>query len=119
MKYDLAKQLKDAGFPQTSVQPDDCIEGDLDCDSCGSHFAYNPSLSELIEACLATGDTQHGPVWFKLICSNTDPRSSYRGYAVQQENQHLDTVVFHLTPEDAVAKLWLALHSTKPGELVQ
>ena len=50
MNYELAKELKDAGFPQ------DYSQGVLahfvfEADDITSDSAYEPTLSELIEAC--------------------------------------------------------------------
>lgn len=99
--YELAKKLKDAGFPQRNVglckheiwganmrrESCDCIEGDT---------ATVPSLSELIEAC---GDnlinlTKEDTGW------STNATEEYAGDT--QGN----------TPEEAVANLWLALNTT-------
>lgn len=47
MTYELAKKLKNAGFPQPKVGCHECSEGHEQFDN----GAYAPTLSELIEAC--------------------------------------------------------------------
>lgn len=92
MNYELAKQLKQAGFPDKYTK---------DC-----HCLPILSLSNLIEAC---GDG----LW-------TIKRVKYRGengWAVGQDD-HFDPsnvnkwklFIFDPSLEEAVAKLWLALH---------
>lgn len=93
MNYELAKQLKDAGFPQSD-----------ECEHCGNFLGgtfrladedvYRPTLSELIEAC---GDNfeslmlrLHNHTW-----AVSSPLAMLGGFK---------------TPEEAVAKLWLALN---------
>ncbi len=83
MNYELAKQLKDAGFPQDEC----CVHG-----KSGHDHVFEPSLSELIEAC---GDEFHGlwrvmDEWFAKDARGLEIKGS--------------------TPEEAVAKLWLALN---------
>ncbi len=93
MKYELAKKLKEAGFPQ-----DKCS---MLWKSQSVGTAFNPgniacpTLSELIEAC---GDflvklERHGAGWGAF---NADAPAAM-GYNGK-------------TPEEAVAELWLALH---------
>ncbi len=85
MNYELAKQLKDAGFPQKDI-----------CGHCGTKFHTDtfPTLFELIEAC---GDR------FQRLS-----RMDYGFRAVGMK----DSVIFcdNNTPEEAVAKLWLELN---------
>ncbi len=84
MNYELAKQLKDAGFPQTGDNQN----------GYANDGGYEPLLSELIEAC---GDKfmdlhyfSDTKTWLAVSDENTTARSS--------------------TPEEAVANLWLALN---------
>lgn len=99
MNYELAKQLKDAGFPQesdglTSVYYQEDkerirlrhIENDTE--------VKIPTLSELIEACV-------GKVFMLLINRNLEGRWAS---AVDGKGASGDT------PEEAVARLWLALN---------
>ena len=103
MNYELAKQLKDAGFPiaekANKLSPERTyLTKDLE-------FAYSPTLSELIEAC---GDKIHGihqaedmygeTVWFATL------KHDYRKFISNGPGRE------GKTPEEAVANLWLALN---------
>jgi len=107
MKYELAKQLKDAGFPQEDwleghYVPEQRLAGSVST-SPEMTTVYKPTLSELIEAC---GDR------FSLLERAEDLFGD--GYLYQAEYQH--SVFGHgKTPEEAVAKLWIKLQklSTK------
>ena len=90
MTYELAKQLKEAGFPQKEFRYDDShhiYNSDM------SGIAYNPTLSELIEAC---GDG---------LISLSSPRSGY--WITAGKNGETSGGE---DPEEAVAKLWLELN---------
>jgi hypothetical protein len=94
MEYALAKQLKDAGFPQLSTSFTTTIEGDL---------TAVPSLSELIEVCgedvgtleLLLDENRH---W----CWRAQSRN---GLAVGRGE----------FPTEALARLWLVLHCRRLG----
>jgi hypothetical protein len=95
MTYDLAKQLKDAAFPQTEGIYIDCDEIIWDSKNILTCYdkARNLTLSELIEA--------FPQRWkFELIRAQAGWCAKMMGTAVSQCS----------TPEEAVAKLWLALH---------
>lgn len=94
VNYELAKELKDAGFPQN---PDcDCPHNvpneNLD------DYVYSPRLSELIAACGDDFDSLHntGGDWWAWS------DSEYGEAAGVNESGS--------TPEEAVARLWLALN---------
>ena len=95
--YTTVKELKDAGFPQGEQRiPPFEIESDS-----GIEFPlpHTPTLDELIEAC-GEGFTAlvnvYDDVWF---AGELDVGDSFkRGYGEGK------------TPEEAVAKLWLALN---------
>ncbi|SRR6266567_123296 len=112
MNYDLAQELKDAGFPNIKdlqhrqgrefILPD----GSVPVYSLGDAERVNdwfiPILEELIEACgekfnrlLAYHDTGD---WEATSEENSD------GFFKSASGK---------TPTEAVARLWLALHSTK------
>jgi hypothetical protein len=98
MNYELAKALKDAGFVQngkgTRVAPPDKIVVRRD------DFAYVPTLEELIESC---GDEFGG-----LARIKPDQWTSWEKYVNDE------APVYHAeTPTEAVARLWLALNSTR------
>ena len=102
MDNSLAKELKDAGFPQNGK-------------SCDTHSDFNdsilverfvrPTLSELIEACpkqmgtatFVLGSANQGQAW---VACYFDFRAN-RGAELNETGQ---------TPDEAVARLWLALH---------
>ena len=100
MKYELAKELKDAGFKQNTDKAGqfDYIDkngnrGNLNADE----SFYCPTLSELIEAC---------GVFSSLTKS---PRGTW--YCARSEGS-VEMVVGdeYSTPEEAVANLWLELN---------
>lgn len=95
MTYELAKQLKDAGFPIPDC-PAWIINGDGPMGAVIWKDKYIPTLSELIEAC--------GDEWIKV-------------YNLENNHAHwvADRVFPHThghgsTPEEAVSNLWLALN---------
>ena len=127
MNYDLAKQLKDAGFPQDKSQfimrkytlakdaviwqrpPDGMalatLSGDLEW-----QLAF-PTLSELVEAC---GD--------KFASLNLDKNDDFKWSAYTTKGKWREDLNDYCeseccgyqqgtTPEEAVAHLWLVLHS--------
>lgn len=100
MNYELAKKLKDAGFPQISrVSSSICDEGSLrnyDIEPC-----FYPNLSELIEAC---GDR------FKRLetCKVPDIETNIEKTVWFAYSEDDETTGY--TPEEAMAKLWLELN---------
>ena len=98
MEYELAKELKDNGF-----EPDHNSENYDNSNfygvELGTDFVYDPSLSELIEAC---GEK------FVSLNKVIDPK----GWSCDIENTDgaIDDETFGKTPEEAVARLWLALN---------
>lgn len=100
MNYELAKELKDAGFPQeeefgTFIPDPNCTRGD-----CGHNekcAVYEPTLSELIQACEQEFEgLQQGVL------------KPIRWYAKSTRNE--DEILEGETPDEAVARLWLALN---------
>jgi hypothetical protein len=96
MDHELARQLKDAGFPQK--EPNGFVglmnpgEGD------GNGRAYFPTLEELIEAC---GE--------KFLSLNN---YGIRGWHVVGKDKHRDEIeITEPFAIVAVARLWLALHA--------
>jgi hypothetical protein len=93
MNYELARQLYEANFPKEIrlLTDNDQIWEAKD----------TPTLSELIEACepritAFEKDEQDGNLWCAYECTETD---YFEGRGK--------------TPEEAVAKLWLALRKRK------
>jgi hypothetical protein len=96
MNYELAKELKDAGFPQEGhkvIFPDKEI------------YTFNepihvPTLSELIEAC--------GDCGLALIQTDQEAWEAKSGYDVDDYTEKGEGS----TPEEAVARLWLAINKS-------
>jgi hypothetical protein len=87
--YALAQELKDAEFPQEITPQFDA--------SSFHDISYAPTLSELIEACdykFITIENEFGYDWM----ATPDLDETQRCYGA--------------TPEEAVARLWLALNKT-------
>lgn len=120
MKYELLKQLKEAGFPIKTMGE---LIGDrpntdvLVCyrtvvvikDILDSNNLVEPPLSELIEAC---GDRFGGlEHWPRCKAIN----EQWECYSEQftkpfEDKDYVEFVVYGSTPEEAVAKLWLELN---------
>lgn len=103
MNYELAKKLKEAGFPQRfSV-----MEGYY-YEMSGQTLptVKNPTLSELIEACGEdfTMLSKDKKIWYAhgITSRAYEPNGDI-------EDEYMDTFDGR-TPEEAVAKLWLALN---------
>lgn len=95
MNYELAKQLKEAGFPGAEHW---CIyhEWNDHHDECD----YYPTLTELIEACMIND-----------YCFEMGGRSHWWAIVRDKNNQKaIVSVQDAPTPEEAVAKLWLVLN---------
>lgn len=95
--YELAKELKDAGFPQ-NIEPDLIYAGEVP--------AQFPTLSELIEAC--------GDDFEKLshMTTGNDKWLAKGSNLSKRKNRRC----FGSSPEEAVARLWLALNKPKYGQ---
>jgi hypothetical protein len=97
MTYELAKQLKDAGFPfNWGVNGDTMLYDDF------------PSLSELIEAC---GDkfVLHSPKSKDINEEYYTP--SETEWTAYSQTERFGTIIYKgSTPEEAVANLWLKLN---------
>jgi hypothetical protein len=102
MDNSLAKELKDAGFPQNGKSCD--THSDINDSTLVERFVH-PTLSELIEACpkqmgtatFVLGSANQGQAW---VACYFDFRAN-RGAELNETGQ---------TPDEAVARLWLALH---------
>jgi len=93
MTYELAKQLKDAGFPLIHSSTKRCW---LQL----SRMDYDePTLSELIEACQPLKE-------FSLIY---DEKFGWECRGVRYDGKMANIAESRLTPETAVAKLYIAL----------
>jgi hypothetical protein len=103
MKYELAKELKDAGFPQMEhvgrglLLIQDILKPDK------GENPYAPTLSELIEAC-----EPFSWDYFSLECVNDGWYSDCGTIdSVNGETRYVETGT---TPTEAVARLWLSLN---------
>lgn len=122
MDYSLAKQLKDAGFPQNLLRESSAVyftngehPGEIRHVSgypsrpfSSDEYVKVPTLSELIAGCgdefasLCKGfafleKPEDGKIWY---CKN-------RFYSSNEEPDHSH---FYETPKEAVANLWLRLN---------
>ena len=92
MQYELAKELKDAGFPM-----DYELDNFTEFDKQGNWI--NIDLSELIEAC--------GHYFYQLT---KEDDGSWTCASINGYPKSGFGVTNSPTPEEAVAKLWLALN---------
>lgn len=108
MTYELAKQLKDAGFPQFGIGGYSIGVGEIEiCKRKGKKISdyiaennvpYLPTLSELIAACGKR---------FKQLYGDPNHQTGEMEYTT---DSIYDERIWYQTPEEAVAKLWLALN---------
>ena len=108
MDYELCKKLKEAGFPQKgngrieineSSEHNHWTDG-LNCDTtCWD--PYQPTLSELIDAC--------GEGFYDLLDRKY---KKIRRYRASSGFEYHDIEAFGKTPEIVVANLYLALNAT-------
>lgn len=111
MTYELSKQLKDAGFPQGDIFP----LGDSEKYSLRKRGfdpdIYFPNLSELISAC-PKNQKLHDMVFdFTLMYIGTQWFAGYWAYDYSEGAEGRAA-----TPEEAVAKLWLAIKAVEEKE---
>lgn len=116
ISYELAKRLKDAGFPQLhEADPkgegkkliSDNLADNMEIDA---GIVYAPTLSELIEWC--------GNDFYGLFKDQENNRVSYLGWkATGMTNLHVDSRLHGegRTPEVAVAELGIKLHNKRNG----
>ena len=90
MNYELAKRLKDAGFPHLMRE----ITSQL--------MIETPTLSELIEAC--------GEKLDLLERTGMVGQEKWRA-SVDEDREGYGTSIYGETPEEAVANLWLSLQA--------
>lgn len=91
MDYELAKQLEDAGYDYPWVEKASFLDGQK------TIYYYYPTLSELIEACGEVTLCGYKNSWEAYSTSAPHIDSSYKSSTGK-------------TPEEAVARLWLALN---------
>jgi hypothetical protein len=110
--YSLAKELKDAGFPQIK-NPNIVTQGYYlnplglkTYSPLSKRAVFLPTLSELIEAC---GDR------FKRLVRQSKTKYKAQGKGASREDGNRkswfpDIHIIGSSPEEAVAKLWLELN---------
>lgn len=115
IKYELAKKLKDAGFPQKGFEKAREEAWDMKSDLEEKDYVYTPTLSELIEACTNNLEALRISWWIKEANQweadaffSTERTSVPGGYNYPPTHTGKGS-----TSEEAVANLWLALHETK------
>jgi hypothetical protein len=98
MNYELAKELRDAGFPQREMRYKDGVTSKYN-----EPIIYQPTLEELIEAC---GED------FNSLFKRPDGQ-----WITECPDGHEEHICFGFTPTEAVARLWMALKKPNtPGE---
>ena len=108
ISYELAKKLKDTGFVQP-INPEERLPVDGIYTQMGSdgESVYKPTLSELIEAC--------GERFGKLEYT---PEISMNPWWAHERLKGVHMTGDGLTPEEAIANLWLAIKPTRGTALV-
>lgn len=112
MNYELAKKLKDAGFPQNPFRKANmCPCSDRTVETCGTwlcqckEFIQEPTLEELIEACGGRFSINK-PQFESLVREiNRDLNENWIAYA-----DIMNYVGSGTTPTEAVANLYLELN---------
>lgn len=99
MTYELAKELKDAGFPNSEAWED--VRGQTCIKDAHGFYQSVPDLCELIEAC-----TKEPSAFILYIRGDTQ-----KWYASSSMGKSSADDVEGSTPEEAVAKLWIALNT--------
>jgi hypothetical protein len=113
MTYELAQQLKDAGFPQFKYDGGILVPYGWVNGKKINEQVYQPTLSELIEACPKEYKV---PDYLDVDC---DFGLQWYGAGWVAGYIHYDWMPLEergQTPEEAVAKLWLALKKSLSQE---
>lgn len=96
MDYELAKKLKEAGFPQTGVS---YSTNPVEYKGTFYEAVYMPTLEELIEACVSNNELGGFTMDFTEDDITLERTWDINGHFLGK------------TPTEAVANLYLALHS--------
>jgi hypothetical protein len=106
MNYDLAMELKEAGFPQPDLLPVNGVQrlyglgkGDWKSKN-GGAIMYAPTLEELIESCGSGGFELRRAIGY----------GSHADYAWKATLFAPKRSMIGTTPTEAVAKLWITLN---------
>ena len=101
MNYELAKQLKDSGFPQKIEWPTICIQDNITGHELSERCKV-PPLHELIEAC------DRSLTFLKRIVDHSTLTKGSK-----YDKWHAGNEILFMkgsTPEESVANLWLELN---------
>lgn len=98
ISYELAKKLKDAGYPQSKEAPAEVF---ADNEKGPGFFILRPTLSELLMACFT-----EGKMFSRLACF----QGKWRAAGFHNKKDIVGDTISD-TPEEAVAKLWLVLQA--------
>lgn len=103
ISYDLAKQLKENGFPGISLCRENCEPRGLDVGNC--YNCHYPTLSELIEAC---GDNLIS--LRRVLKEGWNEPQSFQWYWFASDDPAREEKFCGTTSDEAVANLWLAIN---------
>jgi len=112
MNYELAKQLKGAGYPQEfKLGTWACIHGlesimEKNCNCSGDDLFYAPTLSELIGEC----GNEFIRLEFKNVSKDWVSMGGIDLTHIDMKKQDYQYAKWGKTPEEVVAKLWLELN---------
>jgi hypothetical protein len=110
MTYELAKQLKEAEFPEVFVPMGlMMVKNIVNPDDDPKYYA--PTLSELIEAC--------GDSFYCVIRGRGTMEGVWIASQMTSPEFNLNKTSQGSTPEEAVAKLWLELNKKDGGEPIK
>jgi hypothetical protein len=105
MEYELARELKDAGFPQKDIMAGG-VSYIANSNDQHPNPCYFPTLSELIEACGSRNFILGSNIYNRE--QNPIPKWDAQIYDYKTR-----TIGTGATSEEAVARLWLALNPKK------
>lgn len=114
LTYELCKKLKEAGFPFREVEDYQPANGErviikqpfINFED--GKFYWQPTLSELIEAC---GDDFDRLQQTRMFDQKINRLERWSAWKIRSKKDHFENIAFGgKTPEEAVANLFLALH---------
>jgi hypothetical protein len=108
MTYEIAKELNDAGFPYHYPLVCGCDLGIRCTNHAVTDFVYTPKLSELIDACPKQNPTDKTEYLSLRYHRDGHWLAGYSGF------EKWGIAEMGLTPDEAMARLWLRLN-TKPN----
>ncbi len=114
LSCEICKKLKEAGFPQPTFEESLNRRGDYFADDEPGESVYGPTLSELIEAC---GDGFKG-LFAPILGTIQADWVAFKEFGLIRDIDKVKMITNWEfwegeTPEEAVAKLYLALNEKK------